>query len=618
MTVQINQVDSDHADNPVAALQSVQYVEVRRRIFRQLLESLIYEGVLPAEETEVGGEPGFAIEGRTEGGEVVTYLARGKRKLTFDRIRLSRQYPILRQVGNALSEAESLAQFLLEVRTTLGGDQQMLTHFINELEQTHAKDTLAQFYRHQKGISLRDCGYDEMEGNVMDGHPYHPSYKSRIGFDFADNYQYGPEFTPDLYPIWVAAHKSATRFSISKELHYPAFLEAELGSETWQGFTEQVRAAGQSVDDYYFLPVHPWQWQKQVVTAWIDDLRAKRLIVLGPAKDAYRPQQSIRTLANHSAPHRSYIKLSMSLINTSTTRVLAPHTVQNAALVSDWLKRLALDDAFLRDELRTIMLGEVMGISYDPPVKSDLLHAKTYGILGCIWRESLHRHLLPGEAAIPFNALTALDLDGRPLIEPWVKQYGAEAWLRQLFTISVLPLAHFLYAHGIALETHAQNAILVHEQGLPSRLALKDFHDGIRFSKALLGKPNELPALHRTPEAHTRINVNSFIETEDLGQVRDFMHDAFFFINIGELALVIDEFYGVEETDFWRLVREVLEGYQQRFPELKERFALFDLFTPMIEVEQLTKRRFYPDTELRMHKVPNPLAVPANVGQGVK
>ncbi|PWK09622.1 IucA/IucC family protein [Tumebacillus permanentifrigoris] len=592
---------------PVAALQSAQYVEVRRRIFRQLVESLIYEGLLPAQQIQIEGEPGFVIEGRSERCEVVTYSARGQRKLTFGRIRLNRYAPILRQTGGEIAEADSLAQFLLDVRQALGADASRLTQFIHELEQTHLKDTLAQHYRHQAGLAQYGSAYDEWEGDVMDGHPYHPSYKSRIGFDYADNYRYGPEFKPELYPIWVAADKEFAHLAISERLEYSEFLRQELGEETIRAFADVVRTAGKNPEDFVLLPVHSWQWQRHIVTACMDDLREKRLIRVGRSPDAFRPQQSIRTLANASQPDRSYLKLAMSLINTSTGRTLAPHTVQNAPLVTDWLQRLAADDAFFRDELRTVLLGEVMGISYDPPPRAELLQAKTAGILGCIWRESLHPHLEAGEEAVPYNALTSLDVNGRPIIELWVQKFGAIPWLRQLFAVSVLPLAHFLYAHGIALETHAQNAVLLHEQGRPTRIALKDFHDGIRFCRSFLTQPELCPPLHRTPDAHARVNANSFVETDELGLVRDFMHDAFFFINIGELALLMDEFYGVEEAAFWALVRDVLEQYQQRFPELRERFELFDLFAPTIEVEQLTKRRLYPDTELRMHAVPNPL-----------
>jgi siderophore synthetase component len=220
----------------------------------------------------------------------------------------------------------------------------------------------------------------------------------------------------------------------------------------------------------------------------------------------------------------------------------------------------------------------------------------------------LHRFLESGEEALPFNGLCHFDLNGKPLIEPWIRRYGAEEWLTRLFEKSILPIIHLLYAHGIALESHAQNMVLIHRNGMPERIALKDFHDGIRFSKTHLVEPEKGPELLGTPDYHTRINRNSFIETDDLAAVRDFMHDAFFFINIGELALLMADTFEYHEHKFWGLVRRVIEAYQERFPELSDRFQLFDLFAPSIEVEQLAKRRLFPDTELRVHKVPNPLA----------
>ncbi|MCG6197490.1 IucA/IucC family siderophore biosynthesis protein, partial [Anoxybacillus sp. LAT_38] len=109
-------------------------------------------------------------------------------------------------------------------------------------------------------------------------------------------------------------------------------------------------------------------------------------------------------------------------------------------------------------------------------------------------------------------------------------------------------------------------------------------------------------------EYHARVNRNSFIETDNLAAVRDFMLDAFFFINMGELALFMADAFGYPEQTFWGLVRQVIEAYHKRFPHLAERYAAFDLFVPVIEVEQLAKRRLFPDTELRVHNVSNPLA----------
>jgi siderophore synthetase component len=338
-----------------------------------------------------------------------------------------------------------------------------------------------------------------------------------------------------------------------------------------------------------------------------DSLHAREIMFIGESEDEYGAQQSIRTLTNLSSPHKPWLKLSMSLVNTSTGRVLAPHTVRNAAPVSDWLDGLVKEDPFLRDDLRLILLREVGGISWDPPVP-EAFQSDVYGVIGCIWRESLEPLLESGERAVPFNILTAVDVDGKPFIAPLVRKVGLEEWIKRLLRVSVWPILHFLVAHGVALESHAQNMVLILKDGLPHGLALKDFHDGIRFSRRFLREPQKCPPMAKTPEIHARVNRNSFIETDRIDEVRDFVLDAFFFINLGELALFLDEWYDLDEKSFWELTEQTIREYRNAFPELEERLQLFDVFGDTIRVEQLTKRRLFPETELRVHSVPNPLA----------
>jgi 2-[(L-alanin-3-ylcarbamoyl)methyl]-3-(2-aminoethylcarbamoyl)-2-hydroxypropanoate synthase len=175
--------------------------------------------------------------------------------------------------------------------------------------------------------------------------------------------------------------------------------------------------------------------------------------------------------------------------------------------------------------------------------------------------------------------------------------------------VSAIPLLHLLCRHGIALEAHAQNVVLLHRDGVPARVALKDFHDGVRFSRAQLAEPARCPDLAPPPAYHS--NRNSFLETDDLSLVADFLLDAFFFINLGELAIFLADAYDLDEHDFWTLVDERIAAYERRFPELADRFALFDVRKPAIAVEKLATRRLLPDTELRLHAVPNPLACAA-------
>ncbi|PXY31077.1 IucA/IucC family protein [Prauserella muralis] len=533
------------------ALTGPGFEAVRRRVIHQLVESLLYEGVLSVEAARAAG-----------------YAITARRRATFDRITVD-------AVTRDGAEPESVTRFLTDVAGALDADPACLTRFARELEETVLKDALAQ---HVRRGALAGLDFDTLEGAITDGHRYHPAYKSRIGFDIDDNLAYGPEFARPVRPLWLAAHHSITEVTGAGE----------------QALTPLTPPPG-----YTAIPVHPWQWTNHVARAFATQLRTGELVVLGEDPHTFTAQQSIRTLSCVDDPARPYLKLAMSLVNTSTSRVLAPHTVHNAPLISGWLKGIADKDPFLRDELRTVLLGEVRGTVVTPP--PDLLGQDTYGALACIWRESLPPRLEDGERAVPFTGLTAREPDGTPLIDPWVSTHGLNRWVRRLVTAAVVPVVHLLCAHGIALEAHAQNMVLLHRQGLPTRVALRDFHDGVRFSRSRLAEPELCPPLRGTPPQHQ--NRNSFVETDDPGLVADFMLDAHLFVNVGELAIFLADAYGLAERDFWDLVRGGVESYLDRFPNPR-----FDVRKPAVAVEKLTTRRLLPDTELRLHDAPNPLA----------
>jgi 2-[(L-alanin-3-ylcarbamoyl)methyl]-3-(2-aminoethylcarbamoyl)-2-hydroxypropanoate synthase len=583
----------------VAALASQELASARRRVFRQLLESLTYEGAIRPE-TDPGPDGGLAcrLRGETADGVPVVYRWRAERRFSFARLRLGPE-PVVRSVNGHSAEAMSPRAFLTEIGPALSADPERRERFAGELEHTVLNDVLARHHWRRLGRGAGGAGYDELESLVIDGHPYHPSYKSRIGFDPVDNVAFGPEFANLVRPLWVALHRDMARRTAAPGVDAEAFLRRDLGPEAYTGFRSVLAEAGHRPDQYRLLPVHPWQWREQVVGALFPLLSDGALVPVGTAPDDYRAQQSLRTLANATRPERASLKLSLSIVNTSTARTLAPHTVANAPLITGWLQHLAGSDPYLSGELRPVLLGEVLGVAYG---------GQPAGMLSAIWRESLHPYLEAGEGAAPFTALCHVDAGGEPFIARWVKDQGAEPWTRRLLEVSVLPVLHFLAAHGIALEAHAQNLILIHEDGRPRRLALRDFHDGIRFSAARLADPAARPALHSTPASHLRVNRNSYLEAETAEEVRDFVHDAFFFVNLAELAMFLEDRFGLAERRFWSIARGVVEAYQRRFPPARGHADGFDLLVPTVSVEQLTTRRLLPDTSLRVHEVPNPLA----------
>jgi siderophore synthetase component len=584
------------------ALTAPTFAAVRHRVFRQLLEALLYEGALRVRDNGTGAS---IVDGADATGEPVRYVVQARRRHGFDRVAVG-PAAVRRVSGDDDREADSLTRFLGEVRAALSADPEQLACFARELEETLVKDALAQHVREQRAEALAGAGYDALESAITDGHRYHPAYKSRVGFDLADNLAFGPEFAAPVRPLWLAARRSIAAVSLSDAVQEEPFLREQLGAATLEQFAATIRTAGEEPLDFALVAVHPWQWREQVVRVFAGELARRDLLVLGEDPHTFVAQQSIRTLACVDAPRRPYLKLALSIVNTSTSRVLAPHTVRNAPLVSDWLRRVTGTDPFLRDELRTIVLGEVMGTAVEPARAGELARDAGYGVLACIWRESLHVRLDPGEQAVPFTGLTACELDGTPLIDGWVRSLGLRTWLALVVEAAAIPLLHLLCRHGIALEAHAQNVVLVHRDGVPARVALRDFHDGVRFARAGLAEPALCPPLTPPPAHHH--NRNSFLETDDLDLVADFLLDAFFFVNLGELAIFLADAYDLDEREFWSIVGAAVAAYEARFPELAERFALFDVRKPAIAVEMLATRRLLPDTELRLHAVRNPLA----------
>lgn len=576
--------------------ESPVYVEVQERIMRQTLEALWFEGIL---DCQVNGQE-WRTSGTTASGESVVYTCEAEQKFSFGRVKVKKG-SIMRE-GIVCSD---LDRFLEEmVLNHLKGAN--VSAFIQELQETMAKDSQCRAVLPQS-IPIGDRHYDALESHMTDGHLYHPSYKSRLGFSLQDNLAYGPEFNADVALIWVAVRKELAQTAVSSGYTCESLLEQHLTVEDRQQFRQNLlaKAGSNDIGSYSLIPVHPWQWEHSLESIFARQLMDGDIVYLGASSSTYRAQQSIRSLSNRKNKQAPYIKLALSITNTSSTRILAQHTTQNAPLISDWLDELVREDELLRQEQFAI-LKEIMGLSFRYEQLPVTQYGRAYGTLGAIWRENVSVHLSAGETAWPLNALMLVQRNGAPYVQEAIQRYGVQEWAEALVRTLTLPIVHLLYAHGIALESHAQNIILVLENELPKRIIIKDLHDGVRYVPDQLLHPERAPKLHPEPETHRKFNRYSFIYAGDVSEVRDYTYDAFFFICMTDIALALEPF-GLSEESFWKLCVGVILDYQRQHPEYAERFKMFDLFAADALIEEMTKRRLYGDGELYFRKASNPL-----------
>lgn len=562
------------------------------RVAGQLLGALLHEDLLPESAVSLSG-PDTALSVTVTPSRGPVYRARARRMTGYGRILI--EPGGLTAGGAPVSDASAL---LADLLPDLPGTAADHGRFAEEVARTQANHAAS--LAHGAGTGLAGLSYDALEGALPDGHRYHPCFKSRIGFSPEDNRAYGPEFGRPLRPVWIAAHRS---IAVAGSLAAPGRPDDGLLAQSLDPATlSDVRTRlGASRDEFVLLPVHPWQWRRVGEAATEEHRRAGRVVVLGPSPHLYGAQQSIRTLADRTVPEAPSLKLALSIRNTSTARTLAPHTVLNAPIVSGWLAEVAAGSAYLRDS-GVVLLAERMGVAVTALPAWDRDGA-TRGALSAIWRDPVTPHLRDGEQAVPFTALTHQDREA-PFIAGWIARHGLEPWLDRLLAVAMRPVVHFLLAEGIALESHQQNMVLLHRDGWPTRVALKDFHDGIRF---IPGDVARRPALTPTPPEHARVNANSYVEASDVEDVRDFMVDALFGVNLAELGYWLDLRFGYEEARFWDRVVTALAEHCAAHPAARAGALRYRLAADTLVVEDLARRRLDPAQARGRHR-PNPLA----------
>ncbi|MGB5887346.1 MAG: IucA/IucC family protein [Acinetobacter venetianus] len=582
--------------------QSEQSKAVEQRVIKQLLQALIFEEIIAADHD---GEK-FIVQVQDRQHQTVQYKASGQRQYSYNLVRLARDQDVLRQDAHGKQQPARLNQVIDEILRSIT-DAAKVEDFIFELKRTYIHDLQSQVCFENYALPAIQYPYDILESYLMDGHPYHPCYKSRVGFSLQDNVRYGVEFAQPIALIWLAIHKDIVAENHSSSIDTKEFFKEQLNSQDLIQFQQKLESQVKESADYLWIPVHPWQWENHLISIFAEEIADQKIMYLGHSHDRYLAQQSLRTVTNLQHPEKPYIKLSMSLTNTSSSRVLAKHTVMNGPIITDWLQAL-IDQSETAKKLDFAVLREVYGLSVDF-TRLPASHAKqAYGTIGCLWRESVHQYLRQGEDAIPLNGVSHIQKDEQALIAPWIQQYGMEKWTRQLLKVVITPLIHLLFAEGIATESHGQNIILVHEKGWPTRVLLKDFHDGVRYSPAHLAHPELAPELDQLPPEHAKTNSMSFILTDDLDGIRDFSCACLFFVALTDIAIFLNQTYAVAEQDFWQWAAEVILEYQQQHPEHTERYQIFDVFADKLRIESLTKRRLFGDGRIQIKFVDNPLS----------
>ncbi|MCF6099379.1 IucA/IucC family protein [Mesorhizobium muleiense] len=555
------------------------------RVMRQLAEALVYEGLVDCAVSRDGGKARF--EWRCGGASIRCEGSIG----AFGRVRVVAE-TIERGCADQWRPA-TLGDLLASIDTC----PERRAQLTSELDRT--LDFSAWNQLNLRPRPRRDLPFAQLDSAIDEGHPYHPCFKARTGFDYADHAAYGPEAGNAFQLAWLAV--APERLHSAFPTDEQAFWMHELGTETYALLDERRARLGDNARRFGLMPLHPWQWkalQGSELSRWLAEGSAG---FLGHAGDRYSASQSVRTLFNRDHPRRANLKLPMNLVNSSARRIIEPHSVCSAPSISRWLKDIVASDTLFEARYPLTILAEYVGTIADR-------EGPLAGQIAAIWREDVTSSLQPGETAVPLNALMGLESDGRPFVADWVEQYGLDAWLDRLVATVVMPVFHLLVGHGIATEAHGQNLILIHRDGWPVRLAMRDFHDSVEYVPGFLRDPSTVPDFLALNPAYRDAAPNQYYWMESADLLGELCLDALFVYNLAEISHLLRHCYGLDEDSFWSDVGRRLQDHCRQFG-LTHRQAALGLFQPRIRTESLLRRKLAPPGTECAHEIPNSLAV---------
>lgn len=428
------------------------------------------------------------------------------------------------------------------------------------------------------------ASHHEIEG-MLRGHPWLIMSKGRMGFGYDDYLSAAPELSPTVKLLWLAVHRDLAEFRSTKEWQAGRLYQYELDAEELESFEQQLHERGYSCRDYFLIPVHAWQWHQWLVPTYANEIVDQRIIELGVGQDDYVPMQSIRTLCNISQPERHYVKLPVSIFNTAVYRGLPSKRNIAAPAVTAWLKQIQSQDPDLKQS-GVAFLGEVATLTIHQPC-FDQIEGAPYQfkeLFGCLWRESVDPVIGTGEQALSQAALLHRDINGQSILAVLIQASGLSPlqWLKRFAEVSVTPLLICLYKYGLAFSPHGENTMLIHANGVPQKMVLKDFIDDVNLVDEDFPELASLPIEGQILLRHPAHELSHFIFT------------GLFMVHYRYICNVfLQDYPEHSEVEFWQTISLVIDTFHQAHPELAERIEKFAMFRAEFEKICLNRVRLF-------------------------
>lgn len=388
------------------------------------------------------------------------------------------------------------------------------------------------------------------------GHPYHPCHKTKLGFNKDAYIKFSPEFNQDIHLPLAAIEKSLMHVeNEQQEVDYHQWFSIHFHKE-WHAWQQKMMDDGLPISEYVPLFIHPWQYEETLKKLFPTLIEGKQLILFNDISITTKASLSFRTLIaqeNHLMPH---IKLPIAVHSTSAMRTISPASVQNGPKLGKILRKILADEAHFDSRL-------------DIAFEMCSLHVTSYPSdiakhLGIIYRENPAHYVKKNQIPIVVAALfEEVPNNKLSLFIDIIKSAtdgsfeSAISYFDHYCRIVIHAFLDLFLIYGIALEGHQQNTITVFENDQPHHMIVRDL-GGLRV---------HLPTLQQHGFVLEAYPDSATITHDDTEVTNKFLHTVIQY-HLGELVLLLTEYYQTQESLFWEIIRNNLA---QRFELLRNK-----------------------------------------------
>jgi siderophore synthetase component len=389
------------------------------------------------------------------------------------------------------------------------------------------------------------------EQSLYFGHPFHPTPKSSEGFTKVDMVKYAPE---------LGASFSLHYFAISTDLNIDQWIDPK-NIEHEVNHVEQfipdsvIQLANKKLREkskrYHLLPCHPWQAAYVKQNEEVNKLLTQgEMVDLGQLGSKVYPTSSVRTVWDPE--HNYFYKLPLSIKITNYIRV---NTVEQIKRTLDAAKVIAE----IKEEVESEKFGILMEYGYRSVSFSSSSKEEVMDLFSVLFRESPKECRKKDTIFVVASLMEVPPGANEPNLFTQIRQNRSletidlADWFSQYMKVTLHQILQVFAYTGVSLEAHAQNSLIVLNEGIPEKCYIRDL-EGISINRNYAEKrgwvntiiTNDSHVLYDNEEAWSRLKY-------------------YFFVNhLSYVVRTLAKHSKQSEYVYWNIVREELENMKKQ------------------------------------------------------